>query len=682
MRTRIPTPWTFSLLTLSLLALMRPAFADETEDRRELTAPDSSVSVGVGSINRDNGRLGQYLGLHERGSYGLIDILSVKRDDATGTWLRLDVRNLGLTSRDVRIDHYRQGDWGYFLQWNEIPRASQYTINTRLAGIGTGTQVVSGEPAMRDVRLDTLRQAVLLGFDKHFGNGYDAQLRMKSEDKSGSRLFGRSSGDFLAEPIDSTISQIEATLGYVGKSFQWSAGYNGTRYDNHVTALFATGGAGASFSPIALPPGNHGHQFHISGAYAFTSSTRAHAKLSWGRFTQDDAFIAVPTANPNLTGKTQLDGRIDTRLFAAGLSSRLMPTLSVNANIRIEDRDDKTPAVRYGAAPAAGSTFDGLYEPRSIGTRFAKLEGTYRLPAGLSLVAALEQDDKERFVPPGPVVTVAAREKSEETTWKLEVRRAMSESLNGTIAWHKSERDGSPLLTSTGFISGLPTSNLVAPFHVADRERDKRKLTLDWTPTEVLSFQFVGEDSDDQYSGRPMGLREGSSRTVSIDASLALAEAWQVTAWASRSTTSGMQVTQTCNTTAANVCTGVGQVWTATLGNVGNAAGVSLRGQFKSGLELGADVQRTKDRADFDIQATYPTGVTPPPTSNYSVSRLKLFGRTAISKQMSVRAEVTHERWSTDDWTWANWAFADGTRVLQSPRQAITFLGVAVQYRF
>ncbi len=682
MRASTPKPARLSLLALALLPLTQPAFADEAEDRRLLTKPDSSILVGVGSINRDNSRFGQYLGLHEKGSYGLFDILSVTRDDTTGTWLRIDARNLGLTSRDIRIDHNRQGDWGYFIQWNEIPRASQYTINTRLAGIGSGTQAVAGEPVARDVRLETLRQAVLLGFDKHFGNGYEAQVRMKSEDKSGSRLFGRSSGDFIAEPIDSTISELEATLGFVGKSFQWSAGYNGTRYDNHVTALFATGGAGSSFSPIALPPGNQGHQFYISGAYAFTPATRAHAKLSWGRFTQDDAFIPVPTANPNLTGKTQLDGRIDTKLFSAGLSSRLLPALSVNANIRIEDRDDKTPAVRYGAAPAAGSTFDGLYEPRSIGTRFAKFEGTYRLPAGLSLVAALEQDNKERFVPPGPVVTVAARQKSEETTWKLEARRAMSETLNGTFAWHKSERDGSPLLTSTGFISGLPTSNLVAPFNVADRERDKRKMSLDWTPTGALSFQLVGEDSDDQYTGRPMGLREGSERTVSIDASLALAEAWQITAWASRSRTSGMQVTQTCTTSVASVCTVVGQVWSATLGNVGNAAGLSLRGQLKTGLELGADLQRTKDRANFDVVAVYPTGVAPPPTSNYSVSRLKVFGRTALNKQVSVRAEVTHERWNTDDWTWTNWAFADGTRVLENARQSITFLGVAVQYRF
>ena len=76
MRTRTPTPSTLNKLALALLPitlfpLSQTAFADEAEDRRLLTTPDSSISVGVGSINRDNGRFGQYLGLHERGLFAV-----------------------------------------------------------------------------------------------------------------------------------------------------------------------------------------------------------------------------------------------------------------------------------------------------------------------------------------------------------------------------------------------------------------------------------------------------------------------------------------------------------------------------------------------------------------------------------------------------------------------------------
>lgn len=681
--------------TRSIVRLSRPKFlvlalvsagtfvhAEEPDERQKLTTPDSVVTAGVGNVNRDNGRFGQYLGLHERGSFGIFDVLYSSRDDTPGTWLRLDARNLGLTSREFLLEHGRQGNWGVWVQWNETPRASQYVVNTRLAGIGTGTQSVNGEAAFRDVRLDTLRQAVTAGVEKSLGNGFDAQVRVRSEDKSGSRIFGRSSGDFLAEPIDSTISQLDATVGFTGKTYQWNAGYVGSRYDNHVLGLTATGGAGAAFSPIALPPGNEGHQIFVSGSYLFSPTTRGHAKIAWGRFTQGDDYIAAPAATPNLTGKTRLDGKLMTKLISASLSTRPIPAFSINANIRLEDRDDRTPSVRYGAAPAAGSTFDGLYEPRSISTRFARLEGTYRLPAGVSMVAGFEQDNKERFVPSGPVVTVAAREKTEEGTWKLEVRRAMSETLNGTVAYYTSKRDGSPLLTSVGFISGLPTSNLVAPFHVADRERDRRKIALDWTPSEALSFQLVADDSDDDYSGRPMGLKSGKSRNVSLDATMALTESWQLTAWASHNKSTGTQISQTCTANVANVCTVVGQIWSASLGNKGSAGGFAVRGQTKSGIELGLEINRTKDRSSFDMAAVYPTGVTPPPASDYSLNRVKLSARVPFDKRISVRTEVGHDRWTTDDWTWSNFVYADGTRVLQNPRQGTSFLAVAVQYRF
>ena len=38
-----------------------------------------------------------------------------------GTWLRFDGRNLGLDSRQLRFEHNRQGNWGYFIEYGQIP---------------------------------------------------------------------------------------------------------------------------------------------------------------------------------------------------------------------------------------------------------------------------------------------------------------------------------------------------------------------------------------------------------------------------------------------------------------------------------------------------------------------------------------------------------------------------------
>ncbi len=44
--------------------------------------------------------------------------------------------------------------------------------------------------------------------------------------------------------------------------------------------------------------------------------------------------------------------------------------------------------------------------------------------------------------------------------------------------------------------------------------------------------------------------------------------------------------------------------------------------------------------------------------------------------------EYVQERWSTDDGTWTNFVYADGTRVLQNPKQSVRFVGLSLRYAF
>ena len=82
-------------VTAAVLAAISPAFAAEIDPAR----PVSEVSVGIGYANNDGRQFGQYNGINESGAYGLLDLDFVRRDDATGTWLRFFGRSLGLESR-------------------------------------------------------------------------------------------------------------------------------------------------------------------------------------------------------------------------------------------------------------------------------------------------------------------------------------------------------------------------------------------------------------------------------------------------------------------------------------------------------------------------------------------------------------------------------------------------------
>ena len=131
---------TSPLIAAALTAVFGPALAQDEPNVAGLKTPDSQASVGLGYVSDDNQRFGQYSGLNKEGGYLLLDADVVRRNDDTGTWLRFSGRNLGLDSRELRFGQERQGDWGYYIDYSQIPRFDPYTVNSGLQGIGTTTQ--------------------------------------------------------------------------------------------------------------------------------------------------------------------------------------------------------------------------------------------------------------------------------------------------------------------------------------------------------------------------------------------------------------------------------------------------------------------------------------------------------------------------------------------------------------
>lgn len=671
-----------ALLALLAEALIGVTHAAELDEVNELTKPISSISLGAGYVSEDNLRFGQYTGMRDEGPYGLFDLNIVNRNDVTGTWLLLDGRNLGLENRELHFEHRRQGHWGYFLDFSQTPRYNPYTVNTGLSGIGTPYQTVNGQ-ALRDVELKTERTATTLGLDKQLPAALDVQVRVRNEEKIGSRMFGRTGTDFLAEPIDSSTQQIDLTLGYTGERLQLTGGYYGGWYDNHNNALYGSGGSGSTYSPIGLPPDNESHQIHLAGGYHFTPMTRGTFKLTYAQAKQVDNFIV-----PAVPGNTSLDGRLDTTLAQVGINARPISKLSLLANVRYENRDDRTPVLRYSTLASGTSTFSGLYEPRSIKTTAAKTEAGYQLPLGLRLIGGVDHEVKERNVPYwcgasgcGSLASVSTRAETDETVYRMQLRRSLSETLNGALVYTHSNRGGTDYLT-TVLNNGTTGMNLVAPLHLADRERDLWRLTLDWAPIESLSFQFTADDAQDDYSGRSYGLRSGDMQNYSIDAGYTFSEAWQASAWVSHNDTLARQTS--CEQATAVGCpnSAADPIWAANLRSVGNAAGIGLRSKPTTWLEFGVDLQHTRDHAEYRIDAVMPTGVTAPPDSQYRQTRLKLHALYALNKNTGARVDYAYERWEIDDWTWTNWTYSDGTRVLQEPVQKVHFIGVSGYYRW
>ena len=115
--------------------------------------------------------------------------------------------------------------------------------------------------------------------------------------------------------------------------------------------------------------------------------------------------------------------------------------------------------------------------------------------------------------------------------------------------------------------------------------------------------------------------------------------------------------------------------------NVGTAFGLGLRGKPTAKLDVGAELQISNDRGEFR-NGPAPAGVTPVPDVSYDRMVTKLTARYALQKNTGMRVQYVRDRFSTNDWTWDNWTYTDGSRVLANSQQTVNFLGVSGYYNF
>ena len=684
------------------LAASATAFAADEDP----TKPVSSVGFGLGYVDRDGPRFGQYNGMHEKGGYGLLDVYLNKRDDATGTWTTLYGRNLGLESRQLRFEQNRQGNWGYFIEYGRTPRYEPYSITTAVGGIGTNNLTVPSTPTTGSrYELNTKRDAIGLGFDKIFLNAWDLQVRFRYEEKDGARIFARGTTgtlagfpgnfEFTPEPISSTTRQLDVIVGYTGEKLQLSGGYYGTMFNNKHSGLNVIGGVAAlatpastAFTPIALPPDNSSHQLHLSGGYSFTPTTRASFKLAHTNAKQDDAFLATPGQARSALIGNNLDAKVVTTLAQAGIVSRPMPKLTLRADLRSEDRDDKTPVRQYFTQPAPGSTTtaSGENEPRSIRTTRAMGEASYLLPHQLRITGGIESEEKKRNT--SAVRIVSHRDTTEEMSYRIELRRSMSETFTGAIQYVHSDRDGSAFRTTTVF-NGTTGSNLIAPLHLADRERDKIRFSSNWTPLEPLSIQFFVDYADDKYSGRDgsgLGPRNGKAQNYSLDAAYRFSDKWQGNVWFNRNDTRADQVSCEAASSVGVCPASAGDpVYSAKLRSKSDSFGLGFRGQPNDRLLIGGDLHYSNIKESYLQQSITPSTSTVAaglPEVATKLTRFNLYAKYMLEKHSSIRVDYIYDRYKTNDWTWTNFTFADGTTVNENPNQRVNYLGASYIYRW
>jgi len=672
--------------------------------RRDLYTIDSRISLGVGYVSDDNRRFGMYRSLTEAGVYGLLDLDLIRRDEATGTWFKLWARahdKDSLGDRELRVVAERQGQWGLSLWGQQMARREPLLVNTGLQGIGTGTQVISGTAPKRDVQLQVDHDIFSIGGRRMLADGLELVVQFRQDDAVGSRMYGRGQTnmmEFLTEPIDRTTKQWGATLSYATRKFQLYGGYNGSSYDNNIPVLKVSGGNTAFGTwNMAMPPSNSAHQWHLSGGYNFSAATRSAFKFSQTVALQNETFSSDFV---RLAGAPEsLNGRLVTTLGHIDLTMRPSTVFDLSAIVRFEDRDDETPIARYLAEqlPTVGGNYatagvTGLNKPKSLRMIKSTGEAGYRFADGYRFVAAVEHESMHRKAPE-KYRRVSFRERTDELTGRLELKKTMSDTLNGSLAIVQSERTGSDYMPDTYDPNAL--TNQVRTLLWADRSRQKVKLSLDWTPAEDWSVQASSDVSQDDYSGRPLGPKRGISRLSMGEVGYRINEKWSASAWVSHEMLSSQQETRSDRVGAATL--GYDTRWAADLRYNTEAAGLHLKGQLSPKLQVGADLSASREVAQSWMGQTGGSGtatLSPLPDYFYKQKSLRLFADYAKDAFSGYRFNIRREQRSTNDWTWVNWTYngsaaiaaaarvSDGTTVKNPIKEDVDYVMISYYMRF
>jgi MtrB/PioB family decaheme-associated outer membrane protein len=696
-------------LALALLVAFGAAHAADDASEKEGPVTSAVVSAGVGAASGSSGDralFGQYNGLRTHGTVGLFGVEYGRFDPATGNALEIRGSDLLLETRELGLRWKHPGDWKLGADYGELVRHDPLSSSTGL-----------------DLR--TKRTRLGIAFAKVLSPRLQLDVSLSSENKDGSRLFGVgmacpsavapgcgvTTGTqvgwgvlMVPEPIDSNHTQVEARLSYAIGQLRLSGGYYGSFYRNRLDSLTPNvpstlnsalgtplppgpGLAAILGQPVALPPDNQLHQVDVAGVYAFTPATQLNFKLSRAQATQHQGFAGAGFAG-GPAGVSDLGGRVDTTLAYAALTSRPLPRLSLLAKVRWEDRDDKTAIAPYNIEGTSIYTNRRLPLTRARG----QAQATWRFTSETSgtLGADYESIDRGVFTSTSAAAGISAlRQETTETGVRAELRRRMSETVNGTLILSHSRRDGSNWLrdnSGTGVTEVPDTDPSLATAifmpTLADRRRDQVKLLADWQPLESLSLQFALQSGRDRFSTPSVyGVRDSDMDQVSIDASYALSSRWSFTGFVSH----GSQTLRQARPAGVIL----------DYDNRSTSLGLGVVGKPVAKLEVGGNLAWIDDRSTYaqtlEPAANAGTAALLAATGGlpdivFRQSLWKLYGRYELDKQSEIRLDLVHQRSHWNDWAWAYagvpYTYSDGTVVGQQPRQIVTFVAVRYVYRW
>jgi MtrB/PioB family decaheme-associated outer membrane protein len=375
------------------------------------------------------------------------------------------------------------------------------------------------------------------------------------------------------EPIDYDENEFGVGFDYRGENWNVNLGYRYVDFDNNIDTVTWDNPLllnsiddvqnGAAMSRLDLFPSSNSNTLSFTGGiWDLPLDSRITTTVSWGRITQDDDFPAY-TVNDALTVNggpnagalgallalpaNDLNGKVDTILVNARLSSRPIDPLAINLKINYYDYDNKSDRIHWKDGWARigesewGATSNWLDNdlfnrvPDWERTR-VNSDASYRFNDMVTLVADYEFERYKRNSDRNADTnehSVGGRIKVAPTSWST---------LRAGYQWSSREIKG-------GYVPAPAMQffewDELRMFDQADRTRNSANIYLGVNPIERLSLSMAFTLRYDEYDNDYYGLQSRDGYTLGVDASYAFADWAAVFAYYSRDSYNSNTLTRT-----------------------------------------------------------------------------------------------------------------------------------------
>ena len=740
-----------------------PAHADD-EEVAALKNPTNTVEIGAMNVSQSSAKFGEYTGLNKSGG-DVVGNFSVRGGDAYGDSngtkrYSITGSDLGLTSRALGATMSNQGQWNIGIGYDELQHnlgwdtyktpyqgsmgGNNFTlpaslvpggvpvVNTTAAGttpVGTDrtAALAAINAASNQVDVATTRKNGSVSAGLNLNTQWDVKFDFNHLDQSGAKLAGFGSmanaaavgvvGEaisILPNPTNYKTDTFNLALNWKGDQAHVSTSYFGSffheGYDRINFQTFA--GTGSVNQIMSTAPSNQFHQLNLNGGYEFSTKTKLAGGLSYGRNTQNDAYVADTYSMVTAAPLASLNGLVNTTHADLKLTNQTTKDLVLSAGMKYDERRDKTASNFYNFNALDGAAIHQAIfanTPLSLRKTQWELAGDYRLSSDQHLRLAYNREDVRRwcdqyavsvgvvagtsgYYPAGTncVVATGSHDDKLSATYKLRA----SEDVNLNVGYSYSKRvttsdpnaitarigtNGNINLAVAPLIWGINAGDFRGFYPVFDASRKEQMLKAgaNWQTTDKLSLALGGKYTDDKYDSL-YGVQNGNSWSANLDATYGYSEKGSISAYMTqqhrqrdmtdlyRSPTSAPVA---ATATVLNIPAGA--TWTDKQKDDDTTIGIGAKrsGLMNAKLELDGDLTYTLGKTGYNTQFNYAAATTGAgglpiytcaspqfltcgalPEINNHVIQFKLTGKYKIDKSSKVALGYIYQHMKSSDY--------------------------------